>query len=137
MERLTAQELLYADTDSIITKELAQKQLEQSITRHIMNSNYGLCVNVNDLSPAQRKEFMKLYLNSQYGTLVTNYKENKDMKIKDFIVLHADGQPVMIKKEAITALSKMSDGTSRVEIGEHIWITDDKYEDVIKRLFEV
>ena len=132
MERLTAQELLYADTDSIITHAV-----EQQLTRHIMNSNYGLCVNVNDLSPAKRKEFMKLYLNSQYGTLVTNYKENKDMRIKDFIVLHADGQPVMVKKEAITVISKMSDGTTRVEIDNQIWITDDKYEDVIKRLFEV
>lgn len=91
---------------------------------------------VTELTPEQRKEFMKIFLNSQYGTMVTHYKEN-DMRIKDFIVLHADGQPVMIKKEAITALSKMSDGTTRVEIGEHIWITDDKYEDVIKRLFEV
>lgn len=63
-------------------------------------------------------------------------KEN-DMRIKDFIVLHADGQPVMVKKEAITVISKMSDGTTRVEIDNQIWITDDKYEDVIKRLFEV
>lgn len=92
---------------------------------------------VTELTPEQRKKFMKIFLNSQYGTMVTNYKENKDMRIKDFIVLHADGQPVMVKKEAITVLSKMSDGTTRVEIGEHIWITDDKYEDVIKRLFEV
>jgi hypothetical protein len=79
---------------------------------------------------------MKLFLNSQYGTMVVNYKEN-DMRIKDFIVLHADGQPVMVKKQAITVISKMSDGTTRVEIDNQIWITDDKYEDVIKRLFEV
>lgn len=79
---------------------------------------------------------MKLYLNSVYGTMVTNYKEN-NMRIKDFIVLHADGQPVMIKKEAITVVARMSDGTIRLEIDNQIWITDDKYEDVIKRLFEV
>jgi hypothetical protein len=91
---------------------------------------------VTELTAEQRKEFMKLFLNSQYGTMVTQYKEN-DMRIKDFIVLHADGQPVMVKKEAITVISKMSDGTTRVEIDNQIWITDDKYEDVIKRLFEV
>lgn len=91
---------------------------------------------VIQLTAEQRKEFMKLFLNSQYGTLVTNYKEN-DMRIKDFIVLHADGQPVMVKKEAISVLSKLADGTSRIETTNQIWITDDKYEDVIKRLFEV
>lgn len=88
------------------------------------------------LTEVQRKQAMKYFLNAQYGTMVTHYKEN-DMRIKDFIVLHADGQPVMIKKEAITGISKMLDGTTRVEIGEHIWITDDKYDDVIKRLFEI
>lgn len=91
---------------------------------------------VTQLTAEQRKEFMKLFLNSQYGAMVTHYKEN-NMRIKDFIVLHADGQPVMVKKEAITVISKMSDGTTRVEIDNQIWITDDKYEDVIKRLFEV
>lgn len=84
--------------------------------------------------------FLKNYQNSIYGKMVSDMgigeKEN-DMRIKDFIVLHADGHPVMMKKEAITALSKMSDGTTRVEIYEHIWITDDKYDDVIKRLFEI
>ena len=88
------------------------------------------------LTDEQRRYILRCFLNAQYGTMVTHYKEN-DMRIKDFIVLHADGQPVMVKKEAITALSKMSDGTTRVEIGEHIWITDDKYDDVIKRLFEI
>ena len=59
------------------------------------------------------------------------------MRIKDFIVLHSDGKPVMVKKEAITTLSKVGDGTTRVEIYDTRWLTDDKYEDVIKRLFEV
>lgn len=84
----------------------------------------------------QNQRWMKTMLNSAYGLMVTNQKEN-NMRIKDFIVLHADGQPVMVKKEAITVISKMSDGTTRVEIDNQIWITDDKYEDVIKRLFEV
>ena len=79
---------------------------------------------------------MKLYLNSIYGTMVTDYKEI-NMEIKDFIVLHADGQPIMVKKEAITVIARMSDGTIRLEIDNQIWLTDDKYEDVIKRLFEV
>ena len=91
---------------------------------------------VSELTPAQREELMKIFLNSQYDTMITNYKEN-DMRIKDFIVLHADGQPVMIKKSAITTVSKMSDGTARVEVVTQIWITDDKYKDVVKRLFEV
>ena len=86
------------------------------------------------LTEEQRKQMKKCYLNSMYGTMI--YKEN-DMRIKDFIVLHADGQPVMVKKEAITVISKMTDGTTRVETCNQIWITDDKYEDVIKRLFEV
>lgn len=88
------------------------------------------------LTEMQRKQAMKYFLNGQYGTMVTHYKEN-DMRIKDFIVLHADGQPIMVKKEAIAVISKMSDGTTRVDTGNQIWITDDKYEDVIKRVFEV
>ena len=91
---------------------------------------------VTELTEEQRKEFAKIFLSSQYGTMVTNYKEN-DMRIKDFIVLHADGNPVMVKKEAIEVIAKMSDGTVRVETTGQLWITDDKYEDVIKRLFEV
>lgn len=91
---------------------------------------------------AKERLAMKLYLNSVYGKMLssmkwTDGKENNGMRIKDFIVLHADGQPVMIKKEAITVVSKMSDGTTRVEIDNQIWITDDKYEDVIKRMFDV
>ena len=88
------------------------------------------------LTYEERRYVAKCFLNAQYGTMVTHYKEN-DMRIKDFIVLHADGQPVMVKKEAITVISKMLDGTTRVEIDNQIWITDDKYEDVVKRLFEV
>lgn len=84
--------------------------------------------------------FLKNYQNSIYGKMVSDMgideKEN-NMRIKDFIVLHADGQPVMVKKEAISVLSKLADGTSRIETTNQIWITDDKYEDVIKRLFEV
>lgn len=111
---------LYVDTDSIKENYLfteAQRFLKQEIEK-------------------QNQRGMKTMLNSTYGLIVTNQKEN-DMRIKDFIVLHADGQPVMVKKEAIAVISKMSDGTTRVDTGNQIWITDDKYEDVIKRLFEV
>lgn len=88
------------------------------------------------LTEEQRRWIAKCFLNAQYGTMITKYKEN-DMRIKDFIVLHADGKPVMIKKEAITTISKLTDGTTRIEVNSQIWFTDDKYEDVIKRLFEV
>jgi ABC-type transporter MlaC component len=115
---------LYEDTDSYIVQK-TRSELDKIMAKQFMNSKYGLCVNVSELSPAQREEFMKAF------------KKENDMRIKDFIVLHADGQPVMVKKEAITVISKMSDGTTRVEIDNQIWITDDKYEDVIKRLFEV
>lgn len=87
------------------------------------------------LTAEQKSYIAKCFLNAQYGTMVTNYKEN-DMRIKDFIVLHADGQPLMIKKDSIETLSKMSDGTAKIETTNQIWVTDEKYVDVIKRLFE-
>ena len=115
---------LYEDTDSYILQK-ARLELDKIMAKQFMNSKYGLCVNVNDLYPAQREEFMKAF------------KKENDMRIKDFIVLHADNQPIMIKKDAITTLSRLADGTVRIETSNQIWVTDDKYEDVIKRLFEV
>ena len=94
----------------------------------------------------ERKQLMKCILNAQYGTMITNfnaqrspmitsYKEN-DMRMKDFIVLHSMNRPIIVKKEAITAVSKMADGAAEVYAGA-IWVTDDKYDDVIKRLFDI
>ncbi len=92
---------------------------------------------VNELSAEQRKEFMKIWLNSVYGTMCTDYKEN-NMRIKDFIVVHANGQPVMIKKEAITTVAKTSNGATQIAVtGGNMWTVVDTYEDVIKRLFDI
>lgn len=107
-----------------------------------MSSNYKYLYEDTDsikikypLTEEARRWYAKCFLNAQYGTMVTNYKEN-DMRTNDFIVLHSDGMPVMVKKEAIAVLSKLSDGSARVDAGNQIWITDDKYNDVVRRLFE-
>lgn len=65
-------------------------------------------------------------------------KENdmERLNIKDFIVLHKSGLPCLINKSRITTIEKNGDGSTM------IWgdkngadFVDEKYEDVIKRLF--
>lgn len=129
----------YYPTMRVIKKAFKPLELyNQSLNKHILNSTYGLSVSMEQLTPAQKDairdifQYGKTHLASDYGSMT---KEN-DMRINDFIVLHSEGMPVMVKKEAIAGLSKLSDGSARVDAGNQIWITDEKYNDVVKRLFE-
>ena len=94
---------------------------------------------VTELTPAQRKEFMKMFLNSAYGAVITNYKEN-DKMTRDYIVVHeksvSDGIRVGIVFTAkIAGITKDGVGNAVIllDSGYSIYCKD-KYEDIVKQL---
>lgn len=88
---------------------------------------------VTELSPEQRKNFMKLFLNSAYGAMVTNYKENDNMT-KDYIFVHVDKEPTIIFKKQIVAISKSGDKAYIQCTNNECYYAKESYADIVKQL---
>lgn len=85
---------------------------------------------------AEERLQMKLYLNSLYGKMVscihsTDGKEN-DKMTRDYIVVHDDGEPMIIFKGQIICISK-NDGGACIHCTNGSYYVDESYADVVKQ----
>lgn len=86
---------------------------------------------------AEEKLQMKLYLNSLYGKAAscihfTDGKEN-DKMTRDYIVVHDDGEPMIIFKEQIVGISKNEDGAC-IYCTNGCYYVDESYASVVKQI---
>ena len=77
------------------------------------------------------KTELKAFLNSIYGKGVETMRN-------DFMVLHVDETPLLIRKDAIVGIKKSADGTAGImtmPLSYFIYV-DETYEEVVRKLFK-
>ena len=95
---------------------------------------------INPLTDEQKRYIAKCFLNAQYGTMITNYKENSMRK--EFIVLHEEeleGSTMIVRKSAIISVSTEKFGADTfcyVRTENCSFRVTESYAEVVKRLFE-
>ena len=96
--------------------------------REITSSDYSSFY--PPISPI-RSEVVKAYLNELYGKGVESMRN-------DFIILHTEGKPLLIRKDGIIAVRKSNEGKASITtiaLGYREFV-DETYEEVVRKLFK-
>lgn len=110
----------YYDTDSIYRKTI---------------SRYNDILKVTSLT-AEDTIRMKLFLNSFYGRMIScmHFTDGKEKIMREFIVAHDNGKPILILKDGVIAVKAESEYTCLYLSSGCTICCDDKYRDIVKAL---